>query len=154
MPSIFCLGYYAIPQRHRYQSRLWSTAIVLDGYLTQLHQAYKDDNTEEVKQLRQAIENMMEGAEVQLTQAYKNDISNTSFVESLAIFYNNLTSKYLEMLEVAYTEHVDIMSDSAAEYLDKAITYYKRMEQLRPNEKEYAKKAENLGELRIVLFTY
>ena len=128
--------------------------IVLDGYLTQLHQAYKDDNTEEVEQLRQAIENMMEGAEGQLTQAYQNDISNTAFVESLAIFYNNLTSKYLEMLEVAYTEHVDIMSDSAAEYLDKAITYYKRMEQLRPNEKEYGEKAETLGELRIVLFTY
>lgn len=128
--------------------------IVLDDYLTQLHQAYKDDNSEEVEQLRQAIENMMEGAEGQLTQAYQNDISNTAFVESLAIFYNNLTSKYLEMLEVAYTEHVDIMSDSAAEYLDKAITYYKRMEQLRPNEQEYAEKAETLGELRIVLFTY
>ena len=128
--------------------------IVLDGYLTQLHQAYKNDNSEEVEQLRQAIKNMMEGAEGQLTQAYQNDISNTAFVESLAIFYNNLTSKYLEMLEVAYTEHVDIMSDSAAEYLDKAITYYKRMEQLRPNEKEYAEKAETLGELRIVLFTY
>ena len=97
---------------------------------------------------------MMEGAEGQLTQAYQNDISNTAFVESLAIFYNNLTSKYLEMLEVAYTEHVDPMSDSAAEYLDKAITYYKRMQQLRPNDPEYSQKAESLGELRIVLFTY
>ena len=96
----------------------------------------------------------MQGAEGQLTQAYQNDISNTAFVESLAIFYNNLTSKYLEMLEVSYTEHVDTMSDSAAAYLDKAIAYYKRMEQLRPNVTEYAEKAENLGELRIVLFTY
>jgi hypothetical protein len=75
-------------------------------------------------------------------------------VESLAIFYNNLTSKYLEMLEVAYTEHVNPMSDSAAEYLDKAITYYQRMRQLRPNDPEVRKKVETLGELRIVLFTY
>jgi tetratricopeptide (TPR) repeat protein len=107
--------------------------IVLDGYLTQLHQAYKDDNSKEIERLREAIALMMEGAEGQLTQAYQNDISNTAFVESLAIFYNNLTSKYLEMLEVAYTEHVDPMSDSAAEYLDKAITYYMRLQQLRPN---------------------
>ena len=128
--------------------------IVLDGYLTQLHQAYEDDHSEEVERLREAIDLMMEGAEGQLTQAYQNDISNTAFVESLAIFYNNLTSKYLEMLEVAYTEHVDPMSDSAAEYLDKAITYYKRMQQLRPNDREYSQKAESLGELRIVLFTY
>ena len=128
--------------------------IVLDGYLTQIHQAYEDDHSEEVERLREAIDLMMEGAEGQLTQAYQNDISNTAFVESLAIFYNNLTSKYLEMLEVAYTEHVDPMSDSAAEYLDKAITYYKRMQQLRPNDPEYSQKAESLGELRIVLFTY
>jgi tetratricopeptide (TPR) repeat protein len=128
--------------------------IVLDGYLTQLHQAYKDDNSKEVERLREAIDLMMEGAEGQLTQAYQNDISNTAFVESLAIFYNNLTSKYLEMLEVAYTEHVNPMSDSAAEYLDKAITYYMRMQQLRPNDPEYTQKAQNLGELRIVLFTY
>lgn len=128
--------------------------IVLDGYLTQLHQAYEDDHSEEVERLREAIDLMMEAAEGQLTQAYQNDISNTAFVESLAIFYNNLTSKYLEMLEVAYTEHVDPMSDSAAEYLDKAITYYKRMQQLRPNDPEYSQKAESLGELRIVLFTY
>ena len=128
--------------------------IVLDGYLTQLHQAYKDDNSKEIERLRKAIDLMMEGAEGQLTHAYQNDISNTAFVESLAIFYNNLTSKYLEMLEVAYTEHVDPMSDSAAEYLDKAITYYMRMQQLRPNDPEYLQKAENLGELRIVLFTY
>ena len=128
--------------------------IVLDGYLTQLHQAYEDDHSEEVERLREAIDLMMEGAEGQLTQAYQNDISNTAFVESLAIFYNNLTSKYLEMLEVAYTEHVDPMSDSAAEYLDKAITYYKRMQQLRPNDPEYSQKAESLGELRIILFTY
>jgi tetratricopeptide (TPR) repeat protein len=128
--------------------------IVLDGYLTQLHQAYKDDNSKEIERLREAIALMMEGAEGQLTQAYQNDISNTAFVESLAIFYNNLTSKYLEMLEVAYTEHVDPMSDSAAEYLDKAITYYMRLQQLRPNHPEYSQKAENLGELRIVLFTY
>ena len=128
--------------------------IVLDGYLTQLHQAYKDDNSKEIERLREAIDLMMEGAEGQLTHAYQNDISNTAFVESLAIFYNNLTSKYLEMLEVAYTEHVDPMSDSAAEYLDKAITYYMRMQQLRPNDPEYSQKAENLGELRIVLFTY
>ncbi len=128
--------------------------IVLDGYLTQLHQAYKDDNSKEVERLREAIDLMMEGVEGQLTQAYQNDISNTAFVESLAIFYNNLTSKYLEMLEVAYTEHVNPMSDSAAEYLDKAITYYKRMQQLRPNDPEYTQKAQNLGELRIVLFTY
>ena len=128
--------------------------IVLDGYLTQLHQAYEDDQSDEVEHLREAIDLMMVGAEGQLTQAYQNDISNTAFVESLAIFYNNLTSKYLEMLEVAYTEHVDPMSDSAAEYLDKAITYYKRMQQLRPNDREYSQKAESLGELRIVLFTY
>ena len=128
--------------------------IVLDGYLTQLHQGYKDDNSKEIERLREAIDLMMEGAEGQLTHAYQNDISNTAFVESLAIFYNNLTSKYLEMLEVAYTEHVDPMSDSAAEYLDKAITYYIRMQQLRPNDPEYSQKAENLGELRIVLFTY
>ncbi|MBK97346.1 MAG: hypothetical protein CL672_00970 [Balneola sp.] len=128
--------------------------IVLDGYLSRLHQAYKDDNSVEVLRLRQAIDDIMEGAVSQLTEAYQNDISNTAFVESLAIFYNNLTSKYLEMLEVAYTEHVDTMSDSAAEYLDKAITYYKRMEQLRPNQADYAEKAENLGELRIILFTY
>ncbi len=128
--------------------------IVLDGYLTQLHQAYKDDNSKEVERLREAIDLMMEGVEGQLTQAYQNDISNTAFVESLAIFYNNLTSKYLEMLEVANTEHVNPMSDSAAEYLDKAITYYKRMQQLRPNDPEYTQKAQNLGELRIVLFTY
>ena len=128
--------------------------IVLDGYLTQIHQAYEDDHSEEVERLREAIDLMMEGAEGQLTQAYQNDISNTAFVESLAIFYNNLTSKYLEMLEVAYTEHVDPMSDSAAEYLDKAITYYMRMQQLRPNDPEYSQKAESLGELRIVLFTY
>ena len=128
--------------------------IVLDGYLTQLHQGYKDDNSKEIERLREAIDLMMEGAEGQLTHAYQNDISNTAFVESLAIFYNNLTSKYLEMLEVAYTEHVDSMSDSAAEYLDKAITYYMRMQQLRPNDPEYSQKAENLGELRIVLFTY
>ena len=128
--------------------------IVLDGYLTQLHQGYKDDNSKEIERLREAIDLMMEGAEGQLTHAYQNDISNTAFVESLAIFYNNLTSKYLEMLEVAYTEHVDPMSDSAAEYLDKAITYYMRMQQLRPNDPEYSQKAENLGELRIVLFTY
>ena len=128
--------------------------IVLDGYLTQLHQGYKDDNSKEIERLREAIDLMMEGAEGQLTHAYQNDISNTAFVESLAIFYNNLTSKYLEMLEVAYTEHVDPMSDSAAEYLDKAITYYMRMQQLRPNDPEYSQKAESLGELRIVLFTY
>ncbi len=128
--------------------------VVLDGYLTQLHQAYEDKNTEEVERLREAIDLMMEGAESQLTQAYQNDISNTAFVESLAIFYNNLTSKYLEMLEVAYTEHVNPMSDAAAAYLDKAIIYYKRMQQLRPNDSEYTQKAESLGELRIVLFTY
>lgn len=120
------------------------TEIIMDD----LVEAYKNADTTLVSQIRFEAEGVGEQAEEELTQAYSRDTTNTNFVESLGVFYNNLTGKYLAVYEVAFENDQSLILSKAEKLLDFAIEYYEKLSGLTPDTENVMTTLEGLNSLK------
>ncbi len=110
--------------RNVYGTQLY---LVTQEIMDDLFVAYQDGDTALVSQIRFEAEGVGEQAEQELVEAFRTDTSNADFIESLAVFYNNMTGKYFEVLEVAFDSDQEALGSKASVLLDFAIEYYGKL---------------------------
>ncbi len=115
--------------RNVYGTQLY---LVTQEIMNDLLTAYQDSDTSLVAQIRFEAEGVGEQAEQELIEAFRTDTSNTDFIESMAVFYNNMTGKYLEVHATAFESDKDALEDKAAVLLDFAIEYYGKLLEASP----------------------
>jgi Tfp pilus assembly protein PilF len=136
--------------RNVYGTQLYS---VTEEIMDDLHQAYSQNDSNLVAQIRFEAEGVGEQAEQELIQAYSRDTTNTAYLESLAVFYNNLTGKYLSLMDVAFEEDKEALNAKASTLVDFAIEYYQKLLEVTPQDDTIEKTLENLNQLKEIRFT-
>lgn len=136
--------------RNVYGTQLYE---VTEDIMDDLASAYADNDTALVSQIRFEAEGMGEQAEQELIQAYSRDTTNTDYVESLAVFYNNLTGKYLSVMDVAFEEDKPSLSVKASTLVDFAIEYYEKLSAISPQSSDISGTLDNLRQLKEIRFT-
>lgn len=112
-----------------------------------LKSAYSVNDTSTTATLSVEIEGVSENAENELIKAYQMDSSNLEFVESLAVFYNNMSGNYFSIYQVAFQGDKDTIEAKALSLTNFAITYYEKLQELNPNS-SYSEKIDNLKKLK------
>jgi len=112
-----------------------------------LKSAYSVNDTSTTATLSVEIEGVSEKAENELIKAYQMDSSNLEFVESLAVFYNNMSGNYFSIYQVAFQSDKDTIEAKALSLTDFAITYYEKLQELNPSS-SYSGKIDNLKKLK------
>lgn len=115
--------------RNVYGTQLYKVTVDI---LTDLKPAYTELDTSLVEQLKFEAEGVGEQAENELIQAYSRDTTDTNFTESLAVFYNNLTGKYLSLIDVAFENDKESLTAKASTLLNFAIQYYESLSNISP----------------------
>ncbi len=131
--------------RNVYGTQLYE---ITSGIMDDLKSSYINNDTLIVEQILVEAEGMGEEAETQLIEAFRRDTTNTDYLESLAVFYNNLSAKYLELLPVAFTEDAPALEEKAYQLINFAITYYEKLTEISPNNEEYNTKLKTLRTLK------
>ncbi len=131
--------------RNVYGTQLY---LVTETIMDDLADAYLDSDTALVSQIRFEAEGVGEQAEQELIQAYSRDTTNTDFVESLAVFYNNLTGKYLSVHEVAFESDKPSIAIKASTLLNFAIEYYQKLVSILPDNSDLETTLEGLNTLK------
>lgn len=126
---------------------------VTQNIMKDLAAAYADNDTALVSQIRFEAEGVGEQAEQELIQAYSRDTTNTKYVESPAVFYNNLTGEYLSLVDVAFEDDKPSLNVKASTLVDFAIEYYEKLEALSPQDEAVSQSLENLRTLKEIRFT-
>ena len=121
---------------------------VTENIMADLTQAYVENDSSLVSQIRFEAEGVGEQAEQELIQAYSRDTTNTDYIESLAVFYNNLTGKYLGVYEVAFQSDKNPLLTKAGTLLDFAIEYYEKLSEISPQSEEIEITLQNLFTLK------
>ena len=131
--------------RNVYGTQLYEiNASIMDD----LYRAYQAQDSALVSQIRFEAEGVGEQAEQELIQAYSRDTSNTSYIESLAVFYNNLTGKYLAVNEVAFENDKQALHTKAEILLNFAIEYYGKLIEISPQDETIQATLEGLMTLK------
>ncbi|MEX0721609.1 MAG: tetratricopeptide repeat protein [Balneolaceae bacterium] len=131
--------------RNVYGTQLYEiTAQIMDD----LKIAYQENDSALVEQLQLEAEGIGEQAEIQLVEAYKRDTLNTEYLESLAVFYNNLSGQYFSMLDVAFDSDEKELKEKALTLIDFAIEYYTKLVEADPNNDVYNSKLNVLKNLK------
>ncbi len=112
-----------------------------------LKAAYQQNDNSLSAQLRFELEGNGELAENNLVAAYQLDKENPDNVESLAVFYNNLSAEYLELAEVAFDEDKSGMRTKAMALGSFALNYYEELLDMKPDDAEIQQKVETLKKL-------
>lgn len=131
--------------RNVYGTQLYQ---ITSGILQDLKQAYSSNDTMLVEQIKFEAEGMGDEAETQLIEAFKRDTSNTEYLESLAVFYNNLSAQYLSLLPVAFENDRASLESKAYTLINFAIDYYEKLVVIDPNNEEYTSKLSVLKTLK------
>lgn len=131
--------------RNVYGTQLYE---ITEEIMQDLREAYQQDNSELVQQIRFEAEGMGEQAENQLVEAFKRDTSSTDYIESLAVFYNNLAAQYFSLTKVAYEDHVQDLNLKGLELADFAIRYYSMLNDIDPQNDEYQTKLTTLETIK------
>lgn len=113
-----------------------------------LKTAYIENDSTSANNFRVEIEGISEQAENQLIQAYKMENSNIEFIESLAVFYNNMSGNYFSIYEVSFEADKELIKNKALSLTDFAITYYEQLADSNAQNEEYANKINNLNTLK------
>ena len=122
--------------------------LITEMIMDDLVNAYSANDTALVSQIRFEAEGVGEQAEEQLVAAFQRDTTNTDYIESLAVFYNNLTGKYLAVIEVAFDTDKKALSQKAATLLDFAIEYYGRLAEISPQDSAIQSTLKSLNTLK------
>lgn len=131
--------------RNVYGTQLYK---VTENIMDDLTQAYIEKDTSLVSQIRFEAEGVGEQAEKELIQAYSRDTTNTDYIESLAVFYNNLTGKYLGVYEVAFQNDKEPLLIKAGTLLDFAIEYYEKLLEISPQSDDIESTLQSLSALK------
>jgi tetratricopeptide (TPR) repeat protein len=131
--------------RNVYGTQLYQ---ITSGILQDLKKAYSNNDTMLVQQIKFEAEGMGDEAETQLIEAFKTDTSNTEYLESLAVFYNNLSAQYLSLLPVAFQNDRASLETKAYTLINFAIDYYEKLVVIDPNNEEYTGKLSVLKTLK------
>lgn len=126
--------------------------LITEGIMNDLIRAYETNDTGLLSQLKFEVEGMAEQAENELIEAYTLEDTNIDYVESLAVFYNNLTSKYLEVHAVADEADKAVFKAKASSLIDLAIEYYERLLTMHANDTDATSVLEQLRQIKDLLF--
>lgn len=124
-----------------------------EGILNDLADAYLTNDLSMVDQLKFEAEGVGEQAEEELINAYEIESTNEDFIQSLAVFYNNLTGIYLSLTEIAPEEDAFIYTTKAETLVGLAIQYYEKLASLNPGDQEISSSIEMLKQLQTNRFS-
>ena len=116
--------------------------------MNDLIHAYQQNDIEQTAHYKLEAEAISEQAEDELIEAYKLDSENYEFIESLAVFYNNMTAKYFEAADVAFPQDTSVLEQKALTLLDFAITYYGDLAKLDSHNDDLSKTVARLNALK------
>lgn len=111
---------------------------------------YLTNDSAQVNNYGIEIERISESAEEALQLAYSADTTSVDYIESLAVFYNNMAGNYLSVMEVAFEKDKTVLRQKAIGLLDFASTYYGKLAELMPNNSSYTTKLERLKKLKAI----
>ena len=131
--------------RNVYGTQLY---LITSGIMDDLKSAYANNDTVLVDQILFEAEGMGDEAETQLIEAFRRDTSNTEYLESLALFYNNLSAQYLSLLPEAFESDRNELDRKAYNLITFAIDYYEKLVAIDPNNDEYNQKLSVLKTLQ------
>ncbi|MFA5668636.1 MAG: hypothetical protein WC967_05280 [Balneolaceae bacterium] len=114
----------------------------------QLSLAYNLDDSNKVADLKVEIELVSELAEEQLIKAYKSDMSDVEFIESLAVFYNNMAGNYFSQLETVFDNDAVETQEKALDLVDFAISYYSKLSDISTHNEQAELKLVTLNKLK------
>lgn len=127
--------------------------LLTEQIISDLQDAYINKDTLLADQIRFEAEGIGEQAEEQLLQAYSRDTTQTEYLQSLAIFYNNMTGNYLALAEIAFDDQAESMEVKAATLLNLALEYYTKLDNLVPNDPRIINTIRSLEQLKEARFT-
>lgn len=136
--------------RNVYGTQLY---LIVDGIMSDLNNAYLEADTSLAKQILFEAEGVGEQAEEELIQAFSRDTTNSEFIESLAVFYNNLTGNYLSVYENAFDIDKEKIETKASTLLNFALDYYDKLLELNPNDTSIQSTITSLNKLRTSRFS-
>lgn len=131
--------------RNVYGTQLYE---ITSEILEDLKDAYNNNDTTLAAQIMFEAEGMGESAEEQLIEAFKRDTSNVEYLESLAVFYNNLSAQYLSLQDVAFDDDIESIRTKAFTLINFAINYYERLVEFDSNNQEYNNRLHVLKQLK------
>ncbi|WP_169332170.1 tetratricopeptide repeat protein [Gracilimonas tropica] len=131
--------------RNVYGTQLYE---ITANIMNDLQDAYTANDSVLVEQILFEAEGMGDEAENQLIEAFRRDTSNTDYIESLAVFYNNLSAKYLSLIPVAFEKDHKRLNDKANMLINFAIDYYEKLAEVDPNNSTYNTRLEILRNLK------
>lgn len=130
--------------RNVYGTELYHVA---SEVIAELKEAYQQNDSVLVSQLRLEVEGNAELAEENLSLAYSSDSTNVNYSESIAVFYNNLSAEYLELSNIAFDDHKLYYMNKAETIGDLAIRYYRQLASLKPADQNVQNKLLTLQQL-------
>jgi tetratricopeptide (TPR) repeat protein len=131
--------------RNVYGTQLYQ---ITSEIMEDLGEAYAASDTVIARQIRVEAEGMGDEAESQLIEAYKRDTTNIDFLESLAVFYNNLSAQYISVSQNAFESDRADLSEKAGILINFAIDYYEKLLELSPSNQEYNNRLNTLNQLK------
>ncbi|SMO94931.1 tetratricopeptide repeat protein [Gracilimonas mengyeensis] len=131
--------------RNVYGTQLYEITEIVIG---DLKAAYRAQDSALVSQLRFEAEGTGEQAEQQLIEAFRRDTANVNYLESLAVFYNNLSAQYLSLQKVVFSEDLPEIRSKAYTLIDFAIDYYEKLSDANPDNEQYQAKLSTLENLK------
>lgn len=121
---------------------------ITDSIMTDLTDTLQKDDPQMSEQIIFEAEGMGELAETELVEAYKRDTLNTDYLQSLAVFYNNLAARYFQAAEAAPQQFKDRLNSKGTELVNFALRYYTILEEQYPANDDYPARIGTLNNLK------
>ena len=101
-----------------------------------LTEAYKSNNLSSVNPLKLDAESFSKQAESCLIKAYEIESTNHEYIQSLAVFYNNLTAIYLSLAQIAPEQEKNYFLIKTDLSINSAIKYFELLLSTNPGNEE------------------
>lgn len=101
-----------------------------------LSKAYKSNNLSSVNPLKLDAESFSKQAESYLINAYEIESTNHEYMQSLAVFYNNLTAIYLSLAQIAPEQEKNYFLIKTNLSINSAIKYFELLLSTDPGNEE------------------
>lgn len=113
-----------------------------------LESAYTNSDSLSVSNLKVEIEGLAEKAEHQLQKAYTINGQDIENMESLAVFYNNMSGGYFSVLDSSFELDKNSIEEKAIRLVGFAIDYYEKLVEIAPQNDLFRQKVQNLTTLK------